>query len=243
MSFNIHKVGPERNPAEKTPRIETLWYLQAWRCALPSEVPRRKLLRRGLRLTGISLGWNVLEGAIAVGAGAVSASVALIGFGIDSFVETTSAAVVGWRLWTELRGRSPEATEKIERTTSKIAGALLLVLAAYIVVDAGRRLLGFGREAEESLVGIALTSVSLVVMPFLGWAKLRTAKALGSGALRADAYETIACAWLSLTTLAGLVLNAWLGWWWADPVAALVLVPLIAREGIEGWKGECDDDG
>jgi len=80
------------------------------------------------------------------------------------------------------------------------------------------------------------------VMPFLGWAKLRTATALGSGALRADAYETIACAWLSLTTLSGLVLNAWLGWWWADPAAALVLVPLIAREGIEGWRGECDDD-
>jgi cation diffusion facilitator family transporter len=203
---------------------------------------RRKLLRRGLRLEGVTLGWNVLEGAIAVTAGAVSASVALIGFGIDSFVETASAAIVGWRLWTELRGRSAEATERIERTTSKIAGALLLILAAYIVVDAGRRLLGFGREAEESLIGIALTSLSLVVMPFLGWAKLRTAKALGSGALRADAYETIACAWLSLTTLAGLVLNAWMGWWWADPAAALVLVPLIAREGIEGWKGECDDD-
>jgi cation diffusion facilitator family transporter len=209
---------------------------------LPAEVPRRRLLRRGLRLTGVSLGWNVLEGAIAVGAGAVSASVALIGFGVDSFVETTSAAVVGWRLWAELRGRSPGSTEQIERTASRIAGALLLILAAYIVVDAGRRLLGFGREAEESLVGIALTSASLVVMPFLGWAKLRTAKALGSGALRADAYETIACAWLSLTTLAGLVLNAWRGWWWADPVAALVLVPLIAREGIEGWKGECCDD-
>jgi cation diffusion facilitator family transporter len=203
---------------------------------------RGKLLRRGLQLEGATLGWNVLEGVIAVAAGAASASVALIGFGIDSFVETASAAIVGWRLWVELRGRSPEATERIERTTSRIAGALLLVLAAYIVVDAGRRLLGFGREAEESLVGIVLTSVSLVVMPFLGWAKLRTAKALGSRALRADAYETITCAWLSLTTLAGLVLNAWMGWWWADPAAALVLVPLIAREGLEGWKGECGCD-
>jgi len=204
---------------------------------------RGKLLRRGLRLEGATLGWNVLEGVIAVAAGAASASVALIGFGIDSFVETASAAIVGWRLWAELRGRSPEATERIERTTSRIAGGLLLVLAAYIVVDAGRRLLGFGREAEESLVGIVLTSVSLVVMPFLGWAKLRTAKALGSRALRADAYETITCAWLSLTTLAGLVLNAWMSWWWADPVAALVLVPLIVREGLEGWKGECDCHG
>jgi len=204
---------------------------------------RGELLRRGLWLEGATLGWNVLEGVIAVAAGVVSASVALIGFGVDSFVETASAAIVGWRLWAELRGRSPEATERIERTTARIAGGLLLVLAAYIVVDAGRRLLGFGREAEESLVGIVLTSVSLVVMPFLGWAKLRTAKALGSRALRADAYETIACAWLSLTTLAGLVLNAWMGWWWADPAAALVLVPLIVREGLEGWQGECECHG
>jgi cation diffusion facilitator family transporter len=203
---------------------------------------RSKLVRRGLWLTSASFGWNVLEGAVAVVAGAISASVALVGFGIDSFVETASAGIVGWRLWIELRGRSAESTERIERTTARIAGALLLLLAAYIVVDAGRRLLGFGREAEESLIGIVLTAVSLVVMPFLGWAKLRTATALGSGALRADAYETITCAWLSLTTLVGLGLNAWLGWWWADPAAALVLVPLIAREGIEGLKGECDDD-
>jgi divalent metal cation (Fe/Co/Zn/Cd) transporter len=125
---------------------------------------------------------------------------------------------------------------------SRAAGALLLLLAAYILIDAGRRLLGFGAEAEQSLVGIVLTAISLVVMPVLGWAKLRTARQLGSRALRADAYETIACAWLSLTTLTGLVLNAAFGWWWADPLAALVLVPLIVREGLEGWKGECCDD-
>jgi cation diffusion facilitator family transporter len=182
--------------------------------------------------------WNILEGVIAVAAGTISNSVALIGFGIDSFVETTSAVVVGWRLGAEARGRSPEAAERIERTASRVAGALLLLLAAYIAVDAGRRLLGFGAEARVSLIGIVLTAVSLVVMPFLGWAKLRTAKQLGSGALRADAFETITCAWLSLTTLAGLVLNATLGWWWADPLAALVLVPLIVREGLEGWKAD-----
>jgi cation diffusion facilitator family transporter len=200
--------------------------------------PRRVLLRRGLLLEAATLLWNILEGIIAVAAGVVSSSVALIGFGIDSFVETASAGVVAWRLGAEARGRSPEAAERIERTASRVAGALLLLLAAYIVIDAGRRLLGFGAEAQESLVGIVLTSASLLVMPFLGWAKLRTAKRLGSGALRADAFETITCAWLSLTTLAGLVLNATLGWWWADPLAALVLVPLIVREGLEGWKGE-----
>jgi divalent metal cation (Fe/Co/Zn/Cd) transporter len=113
----------------------------------------------------------------------------------------------------------------------------LLGLAAYIVADAGRRLVGYGAEAQESRLGMALTAISLVVMPLLGRAKLRTAVALKSGALRADAYETLTYAWLSLTTLAGLVLNAALGWWWADPLAALVVVPLAMREGIEGWRG------
>jgi cation diffusion facilitator family transporter len=199
---------------------------------------RTGLLRRGLVLEAATLFWNLLEGVIAIAAGVLSNSVALIGFGVDSFVETASAGVVGWRLLEELRGRSPEVTERIERTASRIAGALLLLLAVYVVVDAGRRLLGFGGEARESPLGIALTIVSLVVMPFLGWAKLRTAARLGSGALRADAYETIACAWLSLTTLAGLALNVLFGWWWADPLAALFLVPLIVREGLEGWRGE-----
>lgn len=206
---------------------------------------RYKHLRRGFWLEIFTVLWNVLEGVVAVAAGTVSGSVALIGFGVDSFVETASALVVGLRLRAELRGRSAEASERFERFASRIAGGLLLALSAYITIDAGRRLLGFGGEARESLVGIILTSVSLVVMPFLGWAKLRTAASLKSRALRADAYETIACAWLSLTTLVGLVLNAWLGWWWADPLAALCLVPLIVREGLEGLRGEdcaCGDD-
>ncbi len=199
---------------------------------------RHDLLRRGLLLEIATVLWNVVEGVVAVAAGTVSGSVALIGFGIDSFVETASAVVVGWRLNAELRGRSAEASGRIERTASRIAGVLLLLLAAYITIDAGRRLLGFGTEARESLIGILLTSVSLVVMPFLGRAKLRAATALNSRALRADAYETIACAWLSLTTLVGLALNASFGWWWADPLAALCLVPLIVREGLEGLRGE-----
>jgi divalent metal cation (Fe/Co/Zn/Cd) transporter len=205
---------------------------------------RRDLLRRGLLLEGFTVAWNVLEGIVAVAAGLLSNSVALIGFGIDSFVETTSAVVVGWRLRTELRGGCGAAAQRAERSATRVAGALLLVLALYIVVDAGRRLLGLGAEAERSIVGIALTAISLAVMPFLGWAKLRTARALESRALRADAYETIACAWLSLTTLVGLALNALVGWWWADPLAALCLVPMIVREGLEGWRGGCcDHDG
>jgi len=203
---------------------------------------RQRLLRRGWWLAVFTVVWNIVEGVVAVAAGAVSGSVALIGFGIDSFVETASAVVVGWRLRTELTGRSAARAEEVERTASRIAGSLLLLLAAYILFDAGRHLLGFGEPPRESLVGIVLTSISLVVMPVLGWAKLRIARELNSGALRADAFETIACAWLSLTTLAGLALNALFGWWWADPVAALVLVPLIAREGLEGIRGEDDEE-
>ena len=200
---------------------------------------RPELLRRGYLLAVATVGWTVVEGMVAATAGLLAASVALLGFGIDSFVETASGVVVAWRLRAELRDRCPERVEQVERRAARIAGALLLALAAYIVVDAGRRLLGFGRQAEESLLGIVLTAISLAIMPLLGWAKLRTARQLGSSALRADAYETITCAWLSLTTLAGLALNAALGWWWADPLAALVLVPLIVREGLEGWRGGC----
>jgi divalent metal cation (Fe/Co/Zn/Cd) transporter len=210
---------------------------------LPDSMTQRaQLLRRGIFLEAATVGWNVIEGIIAVAAGVLASSVALIGFGVDSFVETTSGAVVWWRLRTELVGHlDDEHAEALEHGAGRIAGALLLGLAVYIVIDAGRRLLGFGAAAQESRLGIVLTAISLVVMPVLGWVKLRTAAALRSGALRADAYETIACSWLSLTTLVGLILNAAFGWWWADPVAALAILPLVIREGLEGWRGECHE--
>ena len=211
--------------------------------AILPRMDRAAFLRRGVLFQAASVGWNIVEGVIAVVAGAPAASVALIGFGIDSFVETASAAVVGWRLRAELaRDFDEERVERLERGAGRIAGALLLGLAGYIVIDAGRRLLGLGAEARESLLGIVLTAVSSVVMPLLGMAKLRVARELGSGAMRADAYETMACAWLSLTTLAGLLLNAALGWWWADPLAALAIVPLVIREGLEGWRAESESD-
>lgn len=204
-------------------------------------IQRAKLLRRGELLEAATVAWNVLEGIVAVVAGVLASSVALVGFGIDSFVETASAAVVGWRLHAERSGHvDEERAEVLERQAGRIAGVLLLGLAAYIIIDAGRRLLGYGPQARESVLGIVVTAIALVVTPFLGRAKLRTAAALGSGALRTDAYETMTCAWLSLTTLVGLVLNAALGWWWADPVAALAIVPLVIREGLEGWRGEDD---
>jgi divalent metal cation (Fe/Co/Zn/Cd) transporter len=200
--------------------------------------PRRRLLKTGLLLAGGTILWNIVEGVIAVASGVLASSVALIGFGIDSFIETTSAAVIGWRLWRELRDAESDRAELIEKRAARIAGGLLLILAAYLTIDAGRRLLGFGSEANETGVGLALTAVSLVVMPLLGQAKLRVGAALESRALRADAHETLFCAWLSLTTLIGLGLNVWWGWSWADPAAALILVPFIVREGLEGWRGE-----
>lgn len=204
------------------------------------QIERRRSLKRGLWLEAFTIAWNVLEGLIAIGAGVMANSVALVSFGVDSFVETTSAGVLFWRLKGELQAKEREHAEEVERKAGKIAGSLLLVLAAYIVIDAVRRLLGYGENAEGSGIGLVLTGVSLVVMPVLAWQKLKVAKALGSKALRADAYETITCIWLSLTTSIGLGLNAWLGWSWADPVAALLVVPLVVREGLEGLRGESD---
>jgi len=203
---------------------------------------RLSLVRRGFRLAIFTVAWNVLEGIIAIVSGLFAGSVALVGFGVDSFVEAASGIVVGWRFSYEMRGRSEEQAEKAEHLASRVAGTLLLILAVYLLIDSSRRLIGYGREPDPSLPGIALTILSLAVMPILARAKLNTAAALGSKALRADAYETIACAWLSATTLTGLVLNAAFGWWWADPAAALVLIPFIVREGLEGLRGECDDE-
>ncbi len=203
--------------------------------ATNSDTSRHRLLRRGLWLSAAVVLWNVMEGIVAIAAGLIANSVALISFGVDSSVEVISALVVTWRISAELRDGEIEQAEKLERRAAPITGALLFALAAYIVVDAGQRLLGLGEDADTSVVGIVLTSISLVLMPVLGWAKLRTARALQSSAMRADAYETIACAWLSLTALAGLALNAAFGWTWADPLAALLILPLIMREGIEAW--------
>ncbi len=203
-----------------------------------AEMERATLVRRGFLLEVFTVTWNIFEGVIAIAAGVMAGSTALTGFGMDSLVETASGWVVGRRMYLEMKSRGKENIEELERGTARLAGALLLLLAGYLSIDGVRRLLGFGARAEESLIGIVLTVLSLAVMPILGRAKLRTAAQLGSGALRADAYETITCAWLPLTTLAGLLLNAAFGWWWADPAAALVLVPLIVKEGPEGWRGE-----
>jgi divalent metal cation (Fe/Co/Zn/Cd) transporter len=192
-------------------------------------------LHRAIRLEAFTVGYNALEGLVAVGAGLLAGSVALTGFGVDSVIEVTSGLLLWWRLRAELG--SPRVGAAVERRAARGAGLLLLALAVYIVADSARHLLTVDRPAA-SPVGIALTALSLMVMPLLARAKLRAAATLDSRALRADAHETIVCAWLSLTTLLGLALNALLGWWWADPVAALLMLPLIVREGLEAWSGE-----
>jgi divalent metal cation (Fe/Co/Zn/Cd) transporter len=201
---------------------------------------RVEWLRRGIALEGVTVGYNALEGIVAIVAGLVAGSVALIGFGIDSVIEVTSGVLLWWRLRAELG--SAHLGPTAERRAARGAGLLLLALGAYIVTDSARILLT-GTRPESSGIGIAVTALSLIVMPLLARAKLSVARKLGSRALRADAHETIVCAWLSATTLVGLGLNALLGWWWADPVAALVMLPLIVREGLEAWRAEsCTDD-
>lgn len=200
---------------------------------------RDALLRKGIVLESVTVGYNALEGIVAIVAGLAAGSVALTGFGIDSVIEVTSGALLWWRLRAELG--SPPLRPTVERRAARGAGLLLLALALYIVAESVRDL-RTGQHPETSSIGIVLTSLSLIVMPLLARAKLRTAEKLESRALRADAHETIVCAWLSATTLSGLGLNAVLGWWWADPVAALAMLPLIVREGIEAWRGEAEGE-
>jgi len=201
---------------------------------------RSQQVRRGYHLSIITISWNVIEGIVAVVSGLFVGSIALMGFGVDSFVEVASGIVVGWRFSYEMSGRSPEKAEKAEMRAARITGSLLLILAAYLLIESCRRLLGIGRAPAPSLPGIILTTVSLIIMPTLAKAKLQVAESVGSKALRADSYESIACAWLSIATLLGLVLNALFHWWWADPAAALAIIPLLAREGLKGLFGESD---
>jgi divalent metal cation (Fe/Co/Zn/Cd) transporter len=182
-----------------------------------------------------TLGWNLLEALVAIIAGIVAASIALIGFGADSLIECLSGGILLWRLQQHNRD------ERRERIALKLVGGSLLLLAVYIAFDAGKSLLT--REPpHESILGIVIAAVSLVVMPLLARAKRRVAARLDSRALHADSRQTDICAYLSAILLLGLGMNALLGWWWADPIAALIMVPIISREGIEALRGEtcCD---
>jgi divalent metal cation (Fe/Co/Zn/Cd) transporter len=200
----------------------------------PSPNRRAVLNRRSRLLAYATVGYNLVEGVVAVAAGAVASSAALIGFGLDSFVEVFSALVVIW----QFRSRIPEHRE---RRALRLIALSFFALAAWVSVEAVRSLLGHS-EAAPAPVGIALAAASLVAMPLLVWAKRRTGRELDSASVVADSTQTLLCTWLSGILLIGLVLNASLGWSWADPLAALVIAGVAAREGARAWRGErCDD--
>ena len=206
---------------------------------ITSEIDRSRLVRRGRYLEYFTIGYNSLEGLIAVGAGLVAGSIALVGFGFDSLIEVTSGAVLLWRLHADV---DEARRERVEAISLRLVGVCFIVLALYVSYDSIKSLLR--REVpDESLIGIILAAVSLIVMPLLVRAKRRVARSINSGALMADSKQTELCTYLSAILLVGLLLNALLGWWWADPLAALIMVPIIAKEGIEALRGNtcCDD--
>jgi divalent metal cation (Fe/Co/Zn/Cd) transporter len=195
---------------------------------------RGHLNRRSLHLAYATAGYNLAEGLVALAAGTVASSTALIGFGLDSFIEVSSALVVIW----QFRSRVPEDRERL---ALRLIAVSFLALAAWIGVAAVRSLLGPG-QAQPSPVGIGMAAASVVVMPALVWAKRRTGRELGSATVVADSTQTLLCTYLSAVLLVGLTFNAWLGWSWADPAAGLVIAAVATREGVHAWRGEqCDD--
>lgn len=207
-------------------------------CMVELVLDRQVLAQRGKRLEYFTIGWNCLEGVVAVLAGVFAGSISLIGFGVDSFIEVTSGAALLWRLSLDAE---PQQRERVEKLTLRIVGVCFLALAAYVSYEAVSTLAG-KRAPERSLPGIVLACFSLIVMPLLARAKRRVAAQLKSAALRADAKQTEFCTYLSAILLGGLLLNAAWNFWWADPAAALLMVPIIANEGVDGLRGDtcCD---
>jgi divalent metal cation (Fe/Co/Zn/Cd) transporter len=181
----------------------------------------------------VTIGWTAVEAVVALASGVAANSVALVSFGLDSIVELSSALVIVWLLAS--RGQSEEANERAEARAVRLIALSFFVIAAYVTVDALGRLLGVGDRPEQSMVGLVLVALSLVVMPSIAWAKRRVAAGLGSVALRADAGETLVCAYLSAVVLVGLAANSLAGWWWMDPLAALAVAGLALKEGRQAW--------
>jgi len=191
---------------------------------------RARLGRRAQLLAGASVTYNVVEAIIAITAGIAAGSVALVGFGLDSVVEVSSGLIILW----QFRHRMPESRE---RQALRLMAFSFFGLAAYVTFESVRALV-FGGEPDPSPVGIGLAIASLIIMPFLSWAQRRTGRALGSNAVVADSTQTLLCTYLSAVLLVGLVLNATVGWGWADPLAGLVIAGVAVKEGIEAWRGE-----
>ena len=199
---------------------------------------RTATVRRGRRIEYFTIVWNLLEGSIAVVAGLRAGSISLVGFGIDSFIEVTSGATLLWRMAVDSEEHRRELHEK---RALKAVGICFLALAAYITYESIPDL-WFKRAPEHSIPGIVLACVALVVMPLLSRAKRSVGKALGSAAMRADAKQTEFCTYLSAILLGGLTLNVLLGLWWADPLAALAMTPIIVKEGVDGLRGKACQD-
>jgi divalent metal cation (Fe/Co/Zn/Cd) transporter len=198
--------------------------------AAVSPADRARLGRRARLLAAASVSYNAVEGVLALAAGAVAGSVALVGFGLDSAIEVSSGLVILW----QFRHRLPQSREQ---QALRLIALSFFALAAYVSVESVRAL-ATGSRPDASRVGIALALASLLVMPFLAWAQRRTGRALHSSAVVADSNQTLLCTYMSAALLAGLGLNALAGWWWADPVAGLVIAAIAAREGLEAWRGE-----
>jgi divalent metal cation (Fe/Co/Zn/Cd) transporter len=191
---------------------------------------RRDVLRRRIRIVvAITITWNVIEAVVALIAGGIASSAALIGFGLDSIVEVLSAAAVAWQF------AAPDP-EKREKVALRVIAVSFFGLATYVTIDALLSLFGL-REAEHSTIGIVIAALSLLVMPFLSWFERSTGRELGSASAVADSKQTLICTYLSAALLAGLLLNSLLGWAWADSVAALAIAGFAVREGLEAWRG------
>lgn len=202
-------------------------------------VDRETLVRRGRWLAVFTIAWNAIEGIAGIGAGIAAGSIALVGFGVDSYVEVFAGVVILWRLGAERHGRA--LSERAEQRAVRLIAATFLALAVGVGIESVRKLV-VGAQPDESLFGIGLAVVSLAVMPALARAKRRVGEQLGSRAVTADATETTLCVWLSAILLVGLALNSLFGWWWADPLAGLGIVYLAGREGIEHWRSNELDD-
>jgi divalent metal cation (Fe/Co/Zn/Cd) transporter len=198
---------------------------------------RQQIAQLGKRLEYFTIGWNTLEGIVGVIAGAFAGSISLVGFGIDSFIEVASGVAVLWRISVDA---DVHRREKNERLALRIVGACFVALAVYLAYESINDLI-HKKIPESSLVGIILAAVALVVMPLLSRAKKRVGNELGSAAMKADAKQADFCTYLSAILLGGLLLNTAFGIWWADPVAALIMVPIIANEGYEGLQGKACD--
>jgi divalent metal cation (Fe/Co/Zn/Cd) transporter len=198
---------------------------------------RASMARRGRNLEYFTIAWNVLEGLVAVIAGMMAGSISLVGFGIDSFIEVTSGAVLLWRMSVDadLQRRATN-----ERIALRIVSLCFVALAAYVAYASLGDLIR-QKAPQNSIPGIVLACVSLIVMPLLSRAKRKVGSALGSAAMHADARQTDFCVYLSAILLSGLILNALFGLWWADPAAALIMTPIIANEGLEGLRGKACD--